>query len=256
MDGTVQRRGSRVRALIQMTEVETGNAIWAEKADEDDDDLFALQDAIVEQVTTSLGIALLGDTAGFRMVEVFSSGKARDLYFRSLSRMYKFTALESQMARDCLEGILRLYPDAELAPGMIWLYHWFDGAFGWSPDKARSDQEVWDWAQRAVSAGDISGFGNTVAGNLALFQECRAAAKEYANRAVTSQSSCPLCYGQLGQIQSYFGDPNSAIKTTRYALHLERVFPPWTVHVLAATYRDPGVLDRLSEALEAAGLPA
>ena len=58
MTGTFQRAGGRVRVSMRLLNVSDGSQIWSGNFDEDESDLFTLQDAFSEQVIQSLALNL------------------------------------------------------------------------------------------------------------------------------------------------------------------------------------------------------
>lgn len=58
LEGTIQKADGRIRVFARLFSVADGALLWAENFDEPDKDIFTLQDAISEKVTTSLSIEL------------------------------------------------------------------------------------------------------------------------------------------------------------------------------------------------------
>ena len=54
MEGTVQIAGQRVRITVQLTDVETGRKVWAERYDRSADKLLALQDEITRKIISAM----------------------------------------------------------------------------------------------------------------------------------------------------------------------------------------------------------
>ena len=52
--GSVRRSGRRVRIAAQLIEVQTGYHLWAERYDRDLDNVFALQDEVVQRIVTNI----------------------------------------------------------------------------------------------------------------------------------------------------------------------------------------------------------
>ncbi len=57
-EGSVRRLGKRIRITVQLVDVETGEHLWAERFDADEDDIFAMQDHIVRSIAAQLSISL------------------------------------------------------------------------------------------------------------------------------------------------------------------------------------------------------
>lgn len=61
LEGTVQRVSDRVRVTVQLINVRNGQPLWAERFDEKFTNVFAVQDAISEQVAQALKLRLTTD---------------------------------------------------------------------------------------------------------------------------------------------------------------------------------------------------
>jgi TolB-like protein len=58
--GNVQRLGERIRVTVQLVRVQDGRPLWAGKFDEQFTDIFAVQDAISDQIMRELAVQLTG----------------------------------------------------------------------------------------------------------------------------------------------------------------------------------------------------
>ncbi|MCZ6552191.1 MAG: hypothetical protein O7A67_00185 [SAR324 cluster bacterium] len=54
MEGTVQIVGQRARIIVQLTDVETGRKVWAERYDREADNRLALQDEITRKIVSAM----------------------------------------------------------------------------------------------------------------------------------------------------------------------------------------------------------
>jgi DNA-binding winged helix-turn-helix (wHTH) protein/TolB-like protein/Flp pilus assembly protein TadD len=61
LEGTVQRVGDRVRVTVQLINVQNGQTLWSDRFDEKFTGVFAVQDAISEQVAQALKLRLTAD---------------------------------------------------------------------------------------------------------------------------------------------------------------------------------------------------
>jgi TolB-like protein len=55
VEGSVRKAGNRVRITAQLVDAATGNHLWAERYDRDLEDIFAVQDEVVETIAANLG---------------------------------------------------------------------------------------------------------------------------------------------------------------------------------------------------------
>ena len=61
LEGNIQKADGRIRVSVRLFRVADGALLWAEKFDEMDTDIFALQDSISEKVANSLSLQLSSD---------------------------------------------------------------------------------------------------------------------------------------------------------------------------------------------------
>jgi TolB-like protein/class 3 adenylate cyclase len=54
VEGSVRKAGNRVRITAQLIDAESGNHVWAERYDRNLDDIFAVQDEVVQEIAASV----------------------------------------------------------------------------------------------------------------------------------------------------------------------------------------------------------
>ncbi len=92
VEGSVRRAGSRIRISAQLIDAMTGYHLWANNFDRDMEDMFALQDEIIDMIAAAIEPEL-GEAERARAVRrPPESLKAWGLYQCGLSQMYQFTA--------------------------------------------------------------------------------------------------------------------------------------------------------------------
>ena len=80
LEGSVQRRGDRMRVNVQLIEAETGAHLWAERFDKPVADLFDIQDEIVARLANRLRVELIDVEA--RRAEKSPNPDSMDLVFQ------------------------------------------------------------------------------------------------------------------------------------------------------------------------------
>jgi adenylate cyclase len=126
LDGSVRRSGGRTRVAARLTDVGSGDQIWAEQFDSDMKDLFELQDDIVASIVHGLGAAdgAIEKSARQRSSERSSNvGSAYDWYLKGRQHFYKHGDVGIDEAEACYLKALHL--DADFAPAcsaLAWLH--------------------------------------------------------------------------------------------------------------------------------------
>jgi TolB-like protein/Tfp pilus assembly protein PilF len=109
LEGSVQRRGNRLRVNVQLIEAETAKHLWAERFDKTIADLFDVQDEIVSTLANVLGGELIAAEA--RRAERAPSPTSMDLYFQAQDWCNKGLTPECMsQARALFERSLALDP--------------------------------------------------------------------------------------------------------------------------------------------------
>lgn len=107
LDGSVRRSGARLRANAQLTDAESGVALWSARYDRDLVDAFALQDDIAAEVARALKYALMRPERGAQQVDP----AAYDLYLRARHIWLTLSDVEEEQAETLLERCVALAPD-------------------------------------------------------------------------------------------------------------------------------------------------
>jgi len=118
LEGSVQRRGDRMRVNVQLIDAESGNHLWAERFDKPVADFFDMQDEIVARLANRLGAELVSAEA--RRSERAPSPDSFDLVLQGLAWANKGPTYENlSRARDYFERALAL--DASNVDGLVLL---------------------------------------------------------------------------------------------------------------------------------------
>src|SRR5262249_23599417 len=112
VEGSVRKMGRRVRITAQLIEAATGAHAWAERYDRDLEEIFEVQDEVIERIVW----ALTGKVAA---AEITRSKQRRvenldayDLALRGQDHVYRYTATETTVAIDLIKKASELNPNA------------------------------------------------------------------------------------------------------------------------------------------------
>lgn len=109
LEGSVQRRGNRLRVNVQLIDAETGSHLWAERFDKPVADLFDIQDEIASRLANTLNAQLIETEA--RRAERSLHPDAMDLIFQGMAWLSKGRTSEYlAQSRSFFERALALDP--------------------------------------------------------------------------------------------------------------------------------------------------
>jgi len=110
LEGSVERRGDRLRVNVQLLDAQNGSHVWAERFDKPLADFFDMQDEIVTRLVNQIGVELVRVEA--TRSERNQNPDARDLVFQGMAWSFKGLTLENvARARAFFERAIRLDPD-------------------------------------------------------------------------------------------------------------------------------------------------
>jgi TolB-like protein/class 3 adenylate cyclase len=110
LEGATQRSGSKVRVMVQLVDVETGQSIWANKFNSSIEDLFDAQDEIVAAVVAALDIEVIGGpVAELHRRDV--SSEAVMLIYKGLQHISHGTPDSLRKALESFERVIELEPE-------------------------------------------------------------------------------------------------------------------------------------------------
>src|SRR5580692_10056108 len=132
VEGSVRKRGDRVRITAQLNDVSTGSHIWAERYDRDIADVFAVQDEITEAIVAAIEPQLYAAENFRAQRKPPNSLDAWDLVMRALSHHWRVTRQDNLVAQALLEKATTIDPNYGQAYGMLATSHTFSAHMGWA----------------------------------------------------------------------------------------------------------------------------
>ncbi|VIO78780.1 Adenylate cyclase [Bradyrhizobium ivorense] len=288
LEGSVQRRGNRLRVNVQLVDAQTGSHVWAERFDKPVADLFDIQDEIVSLLANALNSQLIEAEA--RRAQLSMHPDATDLVFQGFACTYKGATREyMSQARNFFERALKIDPESvgalvgmarvDFAMGAAVLVH--DRVERLSAAEANAIRAVslapdYPWAHLIL--GGVQIFTNRAVRGIAEFEQvlrldrnCADAhaytglAKVFLGRAPESEAHVVEAFRLsprdiaayqwthiLGSASIHLGEYVQAISWLRRSLDANRNFPP-THFLLAATLGLLGTRDE-ARAVATAGL--
>ena len=243
LEGGVQQSGDQVRVNVQLTDTIAGTVLWSERYDRILDRNFALQDEITASIVTALDVKLASGEQARIWHKCLTDPEARELFCRGLQAFFRMNAESMANARAFFVRVVDLVPDSPYGATWVALCLWFESTRGWAADPVQAREQAGIWAERAAAMEDADGQAHTVLGNVRLLQGRFDEALVTAHEALIIRPNCANANGFLANVLLYCGEPQKAVSHARRAIRYMPVYPPWFVEILAAAYRDAGLLD-------------
>jgi TolB-like protein/Tfp pilus assembly protein PilF len=226
VEGSLRRMDARIRINVQLVDTETGSAIWVEKFDRKVDDIFAVQDRVVQTIVSTL----------VGRVEFSAAEQARRKPPTSLAA-YECVLRGNALSWDDPLGAaeaMRLFEKAiELDPGYAYAYallaamlrrQWHDDLHS----RVCVLEKAYTFARRAVELDDRESTCHAILGHVCLLQGDHDLAMRYARRAVDINPNNQWNAADLGSCLVYAGEPEEALTWFSKAREIDPYFDvPW-----------------------------
>jgi len=235
VEGGMQRADDRLRVNVQLIEADSGRHVWAESFDRRNEDIFAVQDAIVEAIVTILSVKLEDAERQRVSSKVTSSLDAYDLFLRARDLQLRkgFWVKEvNQEARTLLERAVALDPKFSRAyADLAWTYL-LDFLFGWAqaPEVARDRGHM--LAQKAVELDPSSARAHHALGFAHLYRKEHDLAMAETERAIALNPNDAGQRAGSASLNIYGGNPEIAIEQITEAMRLNPYHPDFYWHLL------------------------
>ncbi|HEV2387928.1 MAG TPA: protein kinase [Candidatus Acidoferrales bacterium] len=110
LEGSIRRAGARLRVNAQLVDTRAGHGLWGERYDRQMEDVFAIQDEIVQSIAKALRVMLSDqDKRAFGKVQT-ASVKAYDYYLRGRQFFHQFRRRGYDYARQMFQRAIEIDP--------------------------------------------------------------------------------------------------------------------------------------------------
>jgi hypothetical protein len=222
LEGSVRKRGMRLRINAQLIDVATGVHRWADRFDGGLDDIFHLQDKITQQVVGAIAPEV--DRAEMERASRRSTGSidAVTAYYRGLPHTYFPTNPQNN------DTALKYFENAiAIDPGFVPAYGGAASCLGWRwgnrwpGDIIADSARLSGFAERLKELGADDAYALSIVGfNLFWIKLDFDAGLEMIELAVRSNPNCARALSLRGLVRGWNGESDSAIADLEQAMRL------------------------------------
>jgi adenylate cyclase len=247
LEGSVQKASDQVRIVAQLIDTTTSGHLWTQRYDRPLKDIFALQDEIVQKITTTLKLQLAFHEQGYLVRKRTDNLEAYDAFLRGLEYRLRLTKDTNAQARQMWEKAIELDPQYAEAYVALGGTYWQEWAWRWSADPQTLERAL-ALAQKAVTLDDsLPGAHSALSWIYGQKQQYDQAIAE-GERAIALDPNDADSYARQAEVLLYAGRPEDALRLVEQAMRLNPRYSPLYPFELGWAYRMTG---RYAEAVAA-----
>jgi adenylate cyclase len=171
LEGSVRKVGNRVRIAVKLTDATDGARVWAERFEDSQEDVFALQDKVALSVAGRIEPTVQAAEIGRASARPTQNLGSYEMYLRAWALERTFVRANVLEALDLLNRALALDPDFAAALALAAICHRAIVNFRWSDDPENNRRQGVALAHRALkTVGDDATVLANVASALAFLE--------------------------------------------------------------------------------------
>ncbi len=220
ISGDVQQTGTRLRVHVFLTDVATARQLWAERYDREAQDLFSMQDELVQGILEKLPLKVSRAerqrvarryTRNFDAYQSFQRGQAA-LLVRGHT--------ENETARAAYQRALELDPGFARAYAGLALTFAADYRNQWTRDGDKALARAFELAETALQIDAEVAENRWVLAYVHAQRREHRQALAHLDAAVQANPSFADAYALMGGVQTYVGQPEKSVPLLRKAMRL------------------------------------
>jgi adenylate cyclase len=154
LEGSVRRAAGRVRVTAQLVDGATGHPVWAERYDEELDDIFEVQDQITQGIVVAIDPAIRSADTERAARGRHENLDAWDHLQRGWSFFYRYKPDANVKSRESFKAAIEVDGGYAQAYAGLSQTHFCDAWLRWSDDASDSLDSSYRFAQRALELDD------------------------------------------------------------------------------------------------------
>jgi adenylate cyclase len=212
LEGSVQKAGNQVRINAQLIDTATGNHIWAQRFSRPYEDIFDLQDEIIERTVRKLAVKVDQTEQALAMHKNTGSLEAYDYFLQAYYYYYQRTLESNNEARKLFQKAIARDPNYAAAYVGLAKARELAVNYGWTEFPNVVLQEALDLAKKAVQLDPSLASAYGELGYIYMRFGEYDLAKSELQKAIDLNPNDYVSYRHMGAVLLYSGHPDEAIE--------------------------------------------
>ncbi|MDH5659987.1 MAG: hypothetical protein OEY65_03245, partial [Gammaproteobacteria bacterium] len=248
LTGSVLKNKKQIRIAVQLNDVSNGTQVWANRYDRNIDDLFSVQDEIINKIITALVEQVEATHQGFKNRNHTVNHEAHDYYTRGNALYTSISKEGNSIAREMFLKAIEIDPNFASAYSAIALTYIDDYRRKWGEDPKGAVDRAFEYANKAISISNNTAVAHVVLAYAQLYgRKQPEKAITAARQAIKLYPNYADAYAIIGSAYSFVDRSLDAIRINKHAIRLN---PTSSYIYLSNLGRDYYFLNRQNEAIE------
>ena len=250
LEGSVQKTADSVRINVQLIDATSNKHIWAERYTRDLEDIFRLQDDIVQAIVANLALSI-STAERHRVLNKKSENlQAYDYVLKGYGLFYNRTRGGTNKAANMFLKAIEL--DPSYTAGYVGLGRVYERKVGqgWSEFPEQALQRAEALARKALELNQFDASAHGLLGAVYAFQGQYGLAVGALQRAITLNPNHARSYHTLGWVLLWSGRVDEAVTALEMSLRLDESSPRNTWSLLGTAYYLQGRYEAAQVVLE------
>jgi tetratricopeptide (TPR) repeat protein len=214
-----------LRVSVSLVDAANLVQLWGERYDADGNEIFSIQDDIIERIVGRL-VTRLEDAGVNRAAQKpVTSLAAYELTLRGVAMLRRNEPDDIAAARELFERAIAKDPSYGLAHAHLAFAHVMLGGYGWAPPEILAQAQA--LATKAIMLSRDQPAGHRVLSFIQMYMRDYAGAEHSLRRAAELNPYDAESVDQMGYLLTLRGRPVEALAWLDRAVRLDPIHPPW-----------------------------
>lgn len=221
LTGSVLKNENQMRIAVQLTDAHNGLQIWADRFDRKVDDLFNVQDEIINKIVSEL-VKQVGETEQTILSRNYTTNHQAHDYFIRGNALYTSISKEgNSLAREMFLKAIEIDPGFASAYGAIALTYVDDYRRKWGEDPVGAVDRAFEYANKAIAIDKNAAVAYVVLAYAHLYgRKEPEKAIDAARQAIKLYPNYADAYAITGSAYSFINRSADAIRVNQHAMRL------------------------------------
>ena len=225
VEGSLRKAGNRVRVTAQLIDAATGNHLWAERYDRELEDIFAVQDEVVQAIVATLAKRVSAAEVERTTRRPIADMAVYDLILRALHHNGIWTYEDYIKSRELSQKAVELDPSCAQAHGTL---SFCSACLTWFEVERETHLKLAKAAgQRALNLDPHTCEAHEGLGLAHLMSGEHETARHHFETAVRLNPNDAHSACHLGYCTALLGDPRNGVPLVRQAMRFNPYPPDW-----------------------------